>query len=282
MNWVYLRIWQKSVRRACVRSGVVCRESLLADAILFYKNIVPLDRDAHRDLTLDTQAARFGFTRASNVIPAVVDEFTAAAHHLPIVFLPGGGTVVPVFLVGLRTGQNALVDRDGQWTGGYVPAFARRYPFIFGEMEGRDSVACIDDACEGLRHAGGERLFKEDGTETALLIERVTLMNEYFAAAKRNDVFAKLLVDLQLLLPVSIDAKFESGDTAALHGFLTIDTAKLEALSDADFLRLRQGGFIPAVYAHVASLANIDRICKSMDALAASAGKSGKAAAKAV
>ena len=80
----------------------------MADSVLFYKNIVPLNRDAHRNLTLDTQAARFGFTRASNVLPAVVDEFTAAAQHLPIVFLPGSGTVVPVFLVGLRTGQNAL------------------------------------------------------------------------------------------------------------------------------------------------------------------------------
>ena len=253
----------------------------MADSVLFYKNIVPLNRDAHRNLTLDTQAARFGFTRASNVLPAVVDEFTAAAQHLPIVFLPGSGTVVPVFLVGLRTGQNALVDHNGQWTGGYVPAFARRYPFMFGEMEGRDPVACIDDSYEGLRHEGGERLFKEDGTETPLLIERVTLMNDYFAAAKRNDVFAKLLVDLQLLHPVSIDAKFESGDTAALHGFLTLDTAKLEALSDADFLRLRQGGFVPAVYAHVASLANVDRIRKSTDALVAAAGKSGKTEAKA-
>jgi SapC len=58
-----------------------------------------------------------------------------------------------------------LVDSNGAWSGSYIPAFVRRYPFMLGEMGNDRSVACIDEKYEGLNPTIGERLFTEDGAD---------------------------------------------------------------------------------------------------------------------
>jgi hypothetical protein len=234
----------------------------LVDSIIFYGNIIPLDRDNHRNVSFDIADDRFGFAAGSHVVPAVVDEFVTAAPHLPIVFLPGVNAPVPVFLVGLRSGKNALVSDEGKWQGGYIPAYLRRYPLMFGEIEGRDPITCIDQNYALPEGKDGERIFTEEGTERPVLTDRINLMNEFFLAAKRGDAATKTLMELDLLRPVTIDAKFESGETLALHGMLTVDLGRLNELSDEDFLRLRKEGLLQPIYAHISSLNAIDSIRK--------------------
>jgi hypothetical protein len=229
---------------------------------MLYRDIVPLNRERHRNVRLDTSEKRFAISAGSHVIPAVVQEFSTASTHLPIVFMPGVGLPVAVFLVGLRSGKSALVGCEGEWKGEYVPAYLRRYPLMFGEVEGREPLVCIDETYSASENNGGERLFTDSGEDTPLLGERVRLVNEYFFAAKVNDVFVKTLVDLDLLHSIMIDAKFHSGESLALHGLLAVNEQKLNTLPDEDFLRLRKDGFLVAIYAHLFSLANIDRVRK--------------------
>lgn len=234
----------------------------MADSVIFYGNIIPLDRDNHRDFSFDVGDDRFRFAATSHVVPAVFDEFVAAAAHLPIVFLPGVSAPVPVFLVGLRAGKNALVSGEGRWLGNYIPAYLRRYPLMFGEIEGRDPITCIDSSYAPPHDKPGERIFSHEGAELPVLVERMTLMNEFFHAAKRGESAVATLVQLDLLRPVTIDAKFESGESLALHGMLTVDAGRLSELSSDDFLRLRNEGLLPAIYAHMMSLNAIDGVRK--------------------
>jgi hypothetical protein len=227
---------------------------------LFYRSIVALNRDLHRDLRLQHGQEHFAFAKNTHMMPAVIDEFGVASRYLPIVFLPGAQQPTSVFLVGLRPSENILVDDDGRWTDGYVPAFARRYPFMLGEVAQGTPVACIDEAFEGFSKSEGDRLFAEDGSDTPFLRDRLRLINDYFAAAKRTDVLLRTLDELQLLRPVTIESKLQPGSSAILHGFLTVDEARLNALSDADFLRLRADGLLPAIYAHILSLQSVDRL----------------------
>jgi hypothetical protein len=108
----------------------------------------------------------------------------------------------------------------------------------------------------------GERMFTDEGEERPVLVERIRLMNEFFLAAKRGEQLVKTLIDLNLLRTVTIDAKFESGETLALHGMLTVDPGRLEQLSDEDFLRLRKEKLLQPIYAHLSSLSGIDAIRK--------------------
>jgi hypothetical protein len=234
----------------------------LVDSVIFYGNIIPLDRDNHRDVSLDVAEDRFGFAGNSHIVPAVFDEFIAAAPHVPIVFLPGVNAPVAVFLVGLRSGKNALVGSEGRWLGNYIPAYLRRYPLMFGEIEGRDPITCIDSAYALPDGKDGERMFTPEGAERPALVERIALMNEFFLAAKRGEAAVATLVQLDLLRPVTIDAKFESGESLALHGMLTVDVGRLNELSGDDFLRLRSEGLLQPIYAHLMSLNAIDAIRK--------------------
>ena len=127
------------------------------------------------------------------------------------------------FLVGLRSGVNACVDTDGKWRGDYVPAYLRRHPFILGEVEGSDPLVCVD---QKFVSDSGEALFDGEGKESPILLDFIRLTNEYFASSKRTENFAKTLQKLNLLRSVNIDAKFESGETLALYGCLTIEIGR--------------------------------------------------------
>lgn len=234
----------------------------VTDKMILYSDVVPLNRDNHRSLRLDTRDDRFAFARGTNVVPALVDEFVAAGPHLPILFVPGVGLPVGVFLIGLNSNENILVDADGGWRGDHLPAYVRRWPFVLGEVEGRDPVICIDQTYQSPADGSGEPMFDDKGAETPALIERIRLVNGYFEAAKRNEAFVKRLVELSLLRSVTIDAKFATGASIALHGFLTVDAEKLEALPDAAFLSLRRDGFLAPIYAHLQSLGSVERLRK--------------------
>ena len=238
----------------------------MVDSPLFYRSITPLNREKHRALRIRSNENRFAFASKAHLIPAVIDEFATASRHLPIVFLPASSLPSPVFLVGLRPGENALVNADGAWSGAYIPAFVRRYPFMLGELDKGGALACVDEKYEGFNETIGERLFAEDGSDTPFLVERIKLINDYFAAAKRTDGLVKTLNELQLLRGVTIESKRDSGASTALHGFLVVDEPKLNTLSDSEFLRLRTEGLLPAIYAHLFSLASVDRLQPNEDA----------------
>ena len=163
----------------------------MTSGLLFYSDAIPLNREAHRHYRVPTDAQRFGFASGSHLVPAVIDEFTAAAPHLPIVFVPGAGAPAACFLVGLRSGRNALVSPEGNWRGDYAPAYLRRYPFVLGEVEGADPLVCIDAAFAPREAPEGEALFTEEGGDTPALLDNIRLTNDFFLAAKRTEAVMK-------------------------------------------------------------------------------------------
>ena len=107
--------------------------------------------------------------------------------------------------MGLRTSENLFVDDAGEWPANtYIPAYVRRYPFIFAD----DPVAqqltlCIDEPVlhEGLGE-GFERLFKEDGSPTPLTQGAMEFCQSYFNAERETQVFCQALAASGLLRPL--------------------------------------------------------------------------------
>ncbi len=225
---------------------------------LFYQSVVALNRERHRELRMDDSQTRFAFCRQTHVIPAVVDEFAAALAHLPIVFAPAQPVPTTVFLVGVRPQRNLLVDEQGRWTGAYVPAFVRRYPFMRGEISGSTPVTCVDERSSLLGHAQGGRLFDDEGRETPLLAGYVDLVDKYYQAAARTQAFLSVVHELQLLRNVTIETTVGQGGSSVIHGFMTVDEARLDALPAEQLLRLRDGGFLAFIYAHLFSLRAVE------------------------
>jgi hypothetical protein len=237
---------------------------------MFYRSVVALNRDKHRELKLEQGDRPYLFASKTHMIPAVIDEFASASRHLPILFVPGTPAPSPVFLVGLSPGRNVFVDMQGNWReGSYIPAFLRRYPFMLGETPEGGSLACIDEQHPSFNTRRGEALFREDGSDTPFLQQKIRLINDYYAAAKRTDLFARSLQDLQLLHSVTIESKTPEGPSSAMHGLLVVSESRLNEMPTEDFMKLRQQGFLAMIYAHLLSLKSTDSLRQTTFAPAA-------------
>src|SRR5688500_625470 len=127
---------------------------------MYYERPVLMDRDKHRKRRVQPSNS-FAFARKANSLYLAGAEFGEACKEYAIVFTRGANqAVIPVAMLGLRSRENLFVDDNEQWTGNYVPAFVRRYPFVLAELAGQTSMGvCIDEAFAGLGDKEGEALF---------------------------------------------------------------------------------------------------------------------------
>jgi hypothetical protein len=227
---------------------------------LFYSKVVPLNTQAHRELRLVALDQPFGYAVHANLMPALLEEFSAAAPFMPVAFLPGAQIPAPVFVTGLKPGQNLFVGADGKWTGGYLPAYLRRYPFIMGDVPKGDPILCIDEPFEGFSTKEGERLFSPTGEAQAVVNNALTLAETYRVSAKRAEEFASTLQRLNLFRSVTLDAKAPGGASTVVHGLLVVDENAFDALSDNDLLELHRKQFLRPIFAHLHSLGAVAKL----------------------
>lgn len=243
--------------------------------LLIYQRPVQLNRQLHRDhrvLPLDND---YRFAGQVNSAPLACSEFAHAARHYPIVFAGASlDAVVPAALLGLRAGQNLMVDAQGRWADGvYVPAFLRRYPFVLAEREpgAGDFTVCLDADYPGLRESGseGEPLFDAEGANTPLLDNALSFLQQYQLQLARTRELMATLNAHGLLIPrqITIDNGVDPAHT--LDGFFVVDEEKLNGLKGKALQELARSGDLGWIYAHLLSLGNIDRLSRAAAAVPA-------------
>jgi SapC len=237
--------------------------------VLFYERPVPLNRNQHKDLRLKGIPS-LKFAAAAHSVPLTGAEFPVAARDVPILF--AGQTMEdagPMALLGLRQNENLLVDENGAWAPGiYVPAFVRRYPFILAEKpadaEGDDFTVFLDEAYEGFGSEEGERLFKEDGTDSEMLANAVGFLGEFQQHVTRTHAFMDQLRKHQLLEPRNIRLE-KDGNAINLNGLFVVNEEKLRQLDEKTAHEFLKEGVLGWIYAHLLSLPNIDRLVQRLD-----------------
>ena len=140
----------------------------MAKQLLFYENVVPVTVQDHGKWSLE-RGKDYSYAAHINACPLMVSEFRAAAETLPIVFNRSAEGAMPAVVLGLLPEESMMVDKKGKWTGSYIPAFVRRYPFVFALSEdGSKYTLCIDEGAPGIDKKGkkGERLFDDEGQPT--------------------------------------------------------------------------------------------------------------------
>lgn len=232
----------------------------MAPLPLFYSSITVLDRNTHREARLAPAGKPYAFAAGAHVLPALMQEFAPACRDTPILFLEEPAGVSPLFMVGMRSGENCFVDAEGRWRGHHAPAYLRRYPFIGGEVSAQQQVICVDGGFAGLQGTEGERLFKEDGEPTEALQRVIAFVGEYSEAAKATAAFTAELKALDLLQTINIEIRSPDGTSSSFSGFAAISEERLNALPDATLLELKHKGYLAPIYAHLISLANFAQL----------------------
>jgi hypothetical protein len=226
-----------------------------------FEQIVPvaLERHRHKKVRNTTQ---FDFASRFHIAYVTLHEFARAAATYPIVFLedkPSDG-FRPVVLMGLEAGQNLFVAADGGWNASYIPAMIRRYPFALskGSEAGR-FVVCVDEASSLLSDTEGARMFDDNGEPTQVIENVKRYLSELQQMDMMTQEFTRFLQTHNLLTPLNMRVN-ASAQARNITGCYVINEERLNSFSDALFLDVRAKGYLPAIYAHLMSLPQIERL----------------------
>lgn len=223
--------------------------------------VTPLFREKHAKLKISRKKA-FAHIEKQHIVPVVVQEFVRVAAELPIVFVKNNETGVfeVVTMLSLTPGENLLV-RDGEWQGNYVPRVLRNYPLALmedGQNPGQLLVALIESS-PVVNTEEGFALFNDDGTESDFLKARTSSLGEVIHHTQMTKAFNKELADMDLLIPQVLTITLE-GKPREINGIYIVDEKKLQELPDEQFVELRKKGLLPAIYAHLMSLQQVQRL----------------------
>lgn len=226
--------------------------------MLFYKKVVALDMEVHRHIRFKRES--FGFAQDVNSVILTGSEFAESSKEYPIAFVQAqNGDIVSVALLGVREGENLYVDDSGKWNARYIPAYVRRYPFIFSETGPDRLTVCIDETCPDLNDDEGEALFDKTGEASPLLGQLVEFMQGYQADLLRTQAFVERLKQHDLLKETEAMLKLNTGAEYVVKGIMMIDEQKLASLDDAVILGFFKSGELAWIYAHLLSLSNLNR-----------------------
>ena len=109
----------------------------------FYRRPAAVNRERHANKSITD--AGFGFAADANAVALNAVELQHAARSYPIVFATTS-PAIPIAVLGLREKQNLFIGGDGVWRPDtYIPAYVRRYPFIFSQTPGSTQLTlCVD------------------------------------------------------------------------------------------------------------------------------------------
>lgn len=226
---------------------------------LFYKNPTPLDAKAHAKLSLKKNFG-FGFTEGVNAVPVNLIEMPQVCHYYPIAFSPDGNAT-PVAILGLRDSENLFLTGKNWLENAYIPAYIRRYPFIFSELPGKEQLTlCVDAQDDIVDESGDQKFFGADGKPSQLAENALEFCKSYHAAAQQTMDFSKYLAASGLLVDREAQINVAGNRRISFSGFKIVDEQKLATMDDKAFIEWRNKGWLPFLYAHLFSGAQWQRL----------------------
>jgi hypothetical protein len=247
-----------------------------------FERVVPVNRDRHASKKVRA-SNDFSFASKFHVAYVTVHEFARAAIHYPLVFLEDkdNDAFRPVALMGLDPGENLFVDSQGRWAGSYIPAIIRRYPFALTKAAGSDRfIVCIDEASDLLSDVDGAPLFDSEGKPTQVIENVKRYLSELQQMDSMTHEFTRFLVQSNLLTPLNMRVN-AANKVRNITGCYVINEERLNNFGDGKFVEIRSKGYLPAIYAHLISLSQIERLATlkspAVEATAGGARRRGKA-----
>jgi hypothetical protein len=249
--------------------------------LMFYNNVQPLNKEAHKNLRLEfLDKPNFAFASETNSVMIALTELALISKHYVTAFAALGNPEAEgeqqyalACVLGMRDNENVYVGQDGEWSSPYIPAFVRRYPFVIAENEDQFTV-CIDQDFPQFNDKKGEPLFSEAGEPTELLQRNIDFLQAFQRDALATQNFIAALKELDLLEQASSTMQLNSGETLQLNGLYLINEKKLNELSAEQVKNLMTQGYLGLIYAHLLSLNNFNDLMDRM------AGKLNNAKAK--
>jgi hypothetical protein len=219
-------------------------------------NFVALHNQLHQKLRIDTKHIE-ALGASLNMVPVVLSEFLKLVVHYPIVLSKNSetGHFVCVALFGFAAGEN-LFWQDNQWQGIYTPLHIMRQPFFIGQ-ENAETIICIDADSSLLHTEQGEAIFDSKGQETPYLLQVKKHLAGLIDGEAQHQEFITALLDLNLIMPMTLDISFANHQQQRVQGLYTINEERLTLLTAEQLKELQTQQFLQPIYTMLASLGQI-------------------------
>ena len=220
-----------------------------------YQSVVPLSAASHGTHRL-SGTTDFLFASQVNALPLAAVEFVSASRNFPIVF-SSKPPYAPMCFLGLKTGENSFLRKDGQWARSvYIPAYVRRYPFLLlNDGSGGEPALGIETSCKRLQTKDGEALF-ENGQPSSFLKQMLEFCADYNRHWSISLAFVEALASAQILTQENIALSSMENHRLNLTDMLGIDEQRLNELPAETLISWRDKGWLAPIYAQIASRHN--------------------------
>lgn len=229
----------------------------MSKQMMFYEQAVPVSASRHADVSVESGTG-YGFASHASAVPLMAVEFLLAATEYAIVFTTVGDEVLPAAVLGLNSEQNLYLGPDARWNAKYVPAFIRRYPFVFAAGPDRKTLTlCIDEASAGFNRSGkGQALFDAEKKPTPYTERVLKFLQVFQTHFLRTRQFCQRVKELDILEPTTVRVRGPGGETHALGGFHVVSRKKLRDAPLDKIGPLLKTDELELLYLHLYSLRN--------------------------
>lgn len=232
--------------------------------VMFYEKPVPLNREQHKGYGVTPVPKPFEFMRTSHFMPLTAAEFGAAAASYPIIF--AGDDRSPIAVMGIRTDENLFVTEGLFDSDFYMPAFARRYPFVLASDPNNDRfVVCVDEAAGCVTNKTPEQAFFTGDDTSSFTKEAFEFLQNFERDRQATTAMVQELKDLDLFEPKDMHfqgqmADGSPGERQKIADYFAVSEEKLRGLSAEKIKSLADRGILAVIYAHLVSLSNWQRL----------------------
>lgn len=237
----------------------------MSSQLLIYESAAPVTAARHGDWSVEV-GADYSFSKSVNSVPLMAVEFPHAASEYAIVFSGTSEACVPAVILGMRGDENLYLGESGSWQAKYVPAFLRRYPFVFSSsQDGKTFTLCIDEVFPGFNQQGrGEPLFDRDKKPSTYVANVLKFLEQYQIEFRRTQAFCNKLLELKLLDPMRAQASLGTGERLSLVGFMAANRERVKALPAETLAELAKTDQLELLFLHLHSMRNFSAMAERL------------------
>ena len=232
--------------------------------VMFYKNPQPLTKEQHDKFGVKQINKPFEFMADQHFLPLTAPEFGAAAASFPIIF--AGEERSPLAVMGIRSGENLFV-KDGQFEQDfYMPAFARRYPFVLAGDQANDRfVVCVDESAECVTNKGPQQKFFDGNDTSAFTKEAFQFLQNFERDRQATQLMINTFKELDLFEQKEMNFQGQNPDGSPaerqkIADYFAITEERLKALPAEKLKEFTDNGYLAVAHAHMVSLGNWQRL----------------------
>lgn len=227
-----------------------------------YKDLEILNKENHKNHSV-REVKDFSYAKNLTSAPITVIEFFEACKNYPILFAKDkNDNWFASVMLGFKENENIFVDDKGTWDKlHYVPAFVRRYPFIFVEQNEEQLLLGVEKEFLSLDKKDESRKFFDDKNENTEFLNNVlNFLNQYQNDSIATKEFIKQLDEWELLEEKVATIINEKKEQFNINGFYIVNEEKLKHLSKKKKEEICDKNATALITAHLISLSNIQKL----------------------